>query len=124
MSETQKPETKTWTGSCHCGKVSYEADLALSQVISCNCSMCQRAGWLLAFVGADQFRLLSGQDTLGDYQFNRHLIHHHFCTTCGIKPFARGTTGDGRQMVAINARCLEGVDLDALQVTHVDGRSA
>lgn len=28
-----------------------------------------------------------------------------------------------RAMVAINVRCLEGVDLDALPVTHYNGRS-
>ncbi|WP_408580496.1 hypothetical protein [Burkholderia cepacia] len=28
-----------------------------------------------------------------------------------------------RAMVAINMRCLEGVDLDALPVTYYDGRS-
>lgn len=123
MSETQKPETKTWIGGCHCGKVRYEADLALSQVMACNCSICQRVGALLTFVGADHFRLTQGEDELSDYQFNHHRVHHYFCKTCGIRSFARGTAPDGRQMVAINARCLEGVDLDALTVTHFDGRS-
>jgi len=41
----------------------------------------------------------------------------------GIKPFARGKKGDGTPMVAINARCLEGVDLSTLDVQQVDGKS-
>lgn len=42
---------------------------------------------------------------------------------CGIEAFARGTWPDGKTMAAINVRCVEGIDLDALQVTKVDGKS-
>ncbi len=116
-------EAKTYAGSCHCGKVRYEVTLALGKVIACNCSMCSRKGTLLTFVGADQFKLLSGEDELTDYQFNRHVIHHLFCKTCGITSFARGTDPAGNPTVAINARCLEGVDVESLSVTHFDGAS-
>jgi len=111
-------------GSCHCGKVRYEVAIDLDQpVISCNCSMCGRSGTLLSFVPAPQFSLLSGEEALRDYEFNRHAIHHLFCTTCGIKPFARGKMPDGTPMVAVNVRCLEEVDLDALNVQKFDGKS-
>lgn len=111
-------------GSCHCGQVRYEVELDLdAPVISCNCSMCGRSGTLLAFVPKEKFRLLSGEEALSDYQFNKHLIHHLFCKTCGIKSFARGKRSDGQEMVAINARCLEGVDPQGLKVTPVDGKS-
>lgn len=115
---------QSYTGSCHCGLVRYEVKLDLSKpVLSCNCSMCARAGTLLAFVGPDAFVQQSGQNALSTYKFNHHVIDHLFCSTCGIKAFARGTTPDGKAMVAINVRCLEGVDLDALNVTKVDGKS-
>jgi hypothetical protein len=29
-------------GSCHCGKVAYEVETDLEQVIECNCSICRR----------------------------------------------------------------------------------
>jgi hypothetical protein len=117
-------ETKTYTGSCHCGAVRYQATLDLSQpVLSCNCSMCGRAGAYLSFVPESEFKLQSGSDNLTDYQFNKHVIHHVFCKTCGIKSFARGKKADGSAMVAINVRCLEGVELDKLKVNQVDGRS-
>jgi len=117
-------EAKTYTGSCHCGKVRYEVELDLSApVLSCNCSICGRSGSLLAFVPEDQFKLLSGADALTDYLFNKHAIHHVFCKVCGIKSFARGQKPDGSQMVAVNTRCLEGVDVASLEVQHVDGKS-
>jgi hypothetical protein len=116
------PAAKTYKGSCHCGKVSYEVTTDLANVISCNCSMCSRAGTLLTFVPAEEFKLLSGEDNLTDYRFNKHMIHHVFCSTCGIKSFARGVGPGGKEMRAINVRCLEDVNLDALDVKKVDGK--
>jgi len=114
-------ETRTYTGGCHCGAVRYEVETALEPVISCNCSICRKRGSLLTFVGADNFRLAGGEAPLTDYQFNRKVIHHLFCPTCGVASFGRGTGPGGAEMVAINVRCLDDVDLDALRVRPFDG---
>jgi hypothetical protein len=116
-------EIQTYTGGCHCGKVRYEVKLDLGKpVTSCNCSMCGRTGTLLTFVPADQFTLKSGEADLTDYLFNKHVIHHLFCRVCGIKSFARGTGRDGGATVAVNARCLDDVDIARLNVTPYDGK--
>jgi hypothetical protein len=114
---------KTYTGGCHCGKVRYEVTTDFSHVMDCNCSICSKKGHVLTFVPAEQFKLLSGADSLSDYQFNKHVIHHTFCSTCGIASFASGKKPDGTPMNAINVRCLDGVDISKLDVKHVDGRS-
>ena len=114
-----------YTGGCHCKNVRFEVqtDEPIKDVISCNCSMCSKRGSLLKFVPATQFTLLSGADALTDYQFNRHIIHHTFCNTCGILPFASGVGPDGVETRAINVRCLDDIDLDALHVVEYDGKS-
>jgi len=118
MSESQ------YTGSCHCGAVRYTVALDLAQpVIACNCSMCGRAGTLLSFVPVEKFTLEQGSESLTDYRFNHHVIHHLFCKVCGIKSFARGVGPNGKEMVAINVRCVEGVDPSALAIKQVDGKS-
>jgi hypothetical protein len=116
-------EIKTYTGGCHCGKVRFEVTMDLASVISCNCSICAKAGLLLAFTSEDEFKLLSGEDVLSDYQFNRKLIHHVFCSNCGVRSFARGATPDGRELRAINVRCLDDVDISALTLTPIDGKN-
>jgi len=112
-----------YTGSCQCGAVRFEATVDLDSAISCNCSRCGRLGSILTFAPQKNFKLLAGEDSLTDFQFNKHIIHHLFCRVCGIQPFARGTTPDGHAMVAVNARCLEGVEPDELSPKKMDGRS-
>jgi hypothetical protein len=116
-------DIKTHEGGCHCGAVRYEVDVDASSAIECNCSHCQSKGLLLAFAGEDQFRLKSGEGNLGEYQFNKRRIHHLFCKTCGVESFARGTGPDGKPMVAINARALDGVDLGAIERKPFNGRA-
>ena len=113
----------TSTGGCHCGAVRFEATGDFSRALSCNCSICQKRGHWLAFVPADDFRVTAGADELTDYQFNRHIIHHLFCSTCGIQAFSRAMTPAGRDMVAVNVRCIDGIDLAAVTVSPYDGRS-
>jgi hypothetical protein len=115
--------TRRYKGRCHCGKVRYEVDLPLEGVMQCNCSMCSKTGALLAFAPIEQFKLLAGEDELTDYQFNKNVIHHLFCKTCGIRSFARGKGPGGKEMAAVNVRCLEDVDTSVLSVKNVDGKS-
>jgi len=117
-------EKKTYDGSCHCGNVRYKVTTELKSVIECNCSMCSKKAALLTFVPVDQFELLQGKDSLTDYQFNKHVIHHTFCSKCGVTSFASGTGPDGKEMRAINVRCLDGLDTSTLSVTKYDGKSA
>jgi hypothetical protein len=75
------------------------------------------------FVPREQLRLLTPEKDLGTYTFNKHVIKHHFCQTCGIHPYGEGIDPKGNRMGAINIRCLEGIDLESVPVQHFDGRS-
>lgn len=115
--------SKRYCGGCHCGGVRFEVMADLSHTVSCNCSICQKTGSILAFTPATGFTLLQGADLLSDYQFNKKVIHHLFCRTCGIRSFARGQMPDGTETVAINVRCLDDVDVSTLSPVPFDGRS-
>lgn len=116
-------DVKTYKGSCHCGSVQYEASTDLQKVMQCNCSICSRAGYLLTFVAAEQFKLLAGEGKLSDYQFNKKRVHHVFCSNCGVRSFGHGIGPGGKEMYAVNVRCLDGVDVSGLQITPFDGKS-
>ena len=115
-------DSTEYKGSCHCGKIEYRVQADLSgTLMTCNCSICKRTGAVLAFVPLAQFKLEKGDSALSDYQFGKKVIHHLFCSTCGIRSFARGTGPDGKPMVAVNVRCLEGVDVGSLKTQEFDG---
>jgi hypothetical protein len=114
---------KTYTGGCHCGRVRYEATADLGQTVACNCSICAKHGLWVTFVKPQQFKLVSGLEELADYQFNKHVVHHVFCRTCGVESFARGKAKDGKDIFAVNVRCLDGVDIATLAPKPIDGRN-
>ena len=98
--------------------------MEIGDVFACNCSRCGRLGSLLAFAPRDKFEILSGEDDLETFAFNKHVIKHKFCKTCGIEPFALGVTPKtGAEMAAVNVRCIDGIDVSTLSIKNVDGRS-
>lgn len=115
-------QPNTYSGSCHCGNVRFEVTAEVTRAMACNCSICSRVGWLMTSVPPTQFKLLAGDGAQADYQFGRHTMHHLFCTKCGVHAF--GTyTAEGQEKIIVNLRCLDGIDVDALEVQKFDGKS-
>ena len=112
-----------YTGGCHCQAVRYEVEADLAQTFTCNCSYCEPKGFIMAFVPGASFTLLSGEEMLTEYRFNKKKIAHLFCKVCGVQSFGRGTDDAGNPTVMINVRCLEGVDITTLQSGTFDGLS-
>jgi hypothetical protein len=112
-------------GSCHCGKVAYEVDADLpTKAVLCNCSNCTIKGMIVDYFPAAQFRLTRGDEALLNYRFNTHVIEHRFCGTCGVELFGQAEAPDGAPMKGLNLRCVKALDLDALELEHVDGASS
>ena len=109
------------TGGCHCGRVTFEVMAPAALTVSeCNCSICQKAGYLHLIVPADHFKLLTGSDHLTSYAFNTGTARHLFCSTCGIKSFyIPRSNPDG---VDVNVRCLEPMPT-RLNIVAFDGQN-
>ncbi|EOD54925.1 GFA family protein [Aeromonas molluscorum] len=112
-----------YKGSCHCGRVAFEADGELTQALACNCSICQRKGSLLWFIPRDKMTLLTPPEAASTYTFNKHVVKHRFCPVCGMHPYGEGVDPEGNHVAAINIRCLEGIDPESVPVHHYDGRA-
>jgi hypothetical protein len=112
-----------YQGSCHCGQIAFDVEGDIGEVLACNCSMCQRRGSLLWFVPRAALELRTPAEKIATYTFNKHVIQHHFCANCGIHPFGEGAAPNGDKVAAVNVRCIEGIDIDALKVQHYDGRA-
>ena len=95
------PNSKTFTGGCHCGQVRFETTCDLAMVTACNCSICTKKGLHFTFLAPPSFHLRAGEDNLKEYLFNKHAIHHQLCIDCGVAVFARGKKPDGAEVVAV-----------------------
>lgn len=112
-----------YKGGCQCGALRYQVEVSLEAPVICNCSRCSKVGAVLVFAPAAQFRLETDAAAGRSYTFHNHVIRHIFCATCGVQSYSEAALRDGTAMVAINARCLDGVDGHALaaRAKLVDG---
>jgi hypothetical protein len=101
----------------------FEAEGEIKAATACNCSICSRKGSLLWFVPREKLTVLTPEEAIGTYTFNKHVIKHRFCQTCGIHPYGEGTDPKGNKIAAINLRCIEGIDLESVPLQNFDGRS-
>ena len=120
-----------YSRSCHRGFIRYTVnlDLATLAVVRCNCTICQKTGYMSVRLDSADFSLISpaSESELSDYQYGSKRMHHIFCPTCGVRCAIRGTyqfKGKEVEVRTINLRTLdqaEGVDWTAVKIEYADG---
>ncbi|MEO0435930.1 MAG: GFA family protein [Pseudomonadota bacterium] len=108
-------------GGCHCGAVRFCVTTSDDvEVERCNCSICQKSGYLHLIVPQSRFRLDRGANRLRCYRFNSGVAEHYFCDECGIKPFYKPRSNpDG---VDVNVNCLDELP-KKLRIVEFDGKN-
>ena len=121
--------TKNYRGSCHCGRVTFEADIDLSQgTTKCNCTSCWKKRWWSITVKPEAFRSLQGEQELSGHRPGAAKGHGGFCKHCGVIPYGwvdAAEWNDG-EYVSINVAALDDLDpaeLVAAPVKYCDGRA-
>jgi hypothetical protein len=127
------PDKRTYQASCHCGAVRFRfRSEEITKGYRCNCSICIRKGIVVSagYLPAEDLEQIEGASLLSLYQFGDKDVNHYFCSKCGICPFSvvagvpaayegPAKPGDYR----INLGCVHDLDVYALDVGLIDGRS-
>lgn len=110
-----------YVGGCHCGGVSYRAEVDLSAgTIRCNCTWCTKTGWWVARLPPSAFELVR-QDTL---KRRAGVVEVFECERCGVKVHACGDMPEmGGPFVNLNVRTLDGAHLVGASIVWLDGRN-
>jgi len=119
-------------GSCHCGAVTIRVPHPPEWVGSCNCSLCTKTGWLVAYYPDDAVTV-EGETVA--YIWGDRMIGIHHCPTCGGGTHWKtlgeeqsrqsgtlmGTREEGGKM-GVHARLLDGFDVTRIEVRLLDNR--
>ena len=103
-------------GSCHCGNVRIELPSKPAWVADCNCSLCRRLAWRVAYFPPDEVRI-SGETTA--YVWGDRMIGIHHCPVCGCGTHWQSLGEDFGKM-GINARLMDDFDESAVEVRKFD----
>ncbi len=122
--EEKKTELRTHNGSCHCGAIRFEVDLAIAEGASrCNCTICTKVSQVGKIVAPSALRLLSGKENVSIYTWGSEMSKRTFCKTCGVHCFGHGHLAQlGGDFASVNMNCLDDVDVSTLSLVHWDGR--
>jgi hypothetical protein len=80
------PEPVSYKANCHCGAVTFTIrTLSLSdqQVTRCDCSICNRNGYLLVHLKRGDVEFHTGVHDMASYSFGNKRGAHKFCAKCG-----------------------------------------
>lgn len=112
---------RTFNGACHCGAVRFEVTAEVTELTTCDCSLCRMRNALMLKVPERALTLRQGEAALTLYQWNTRRARHYFCKYCGIYVFHRKRAAPDHY--GVNVFCLEGLDPGSVPVRATEGAS-
>jgi hypothetical protein len=108
-----------YTGSCHCGAVKFRVDAPITELTTCDCSICSMRNAVMAKIPEVGLTVLQGESMLTLYQWNTRRARHYFCQRCGIYVFHRKRAAPDH--FGVNAFCLESFDPKSVPIRATEG---
>lgn len=108
-------------GSCHCGRVKFQISCDITELTTCDCSLCVKKNAVMTKVHEENFELLSNWDCVSEYKWNLKVARHFFCKTCGIYTFHRKRAQPDH--FGVNVFCLDDFDSSKIKVRATEGEN-
>ena len=113
---------EAYRGSCHCGAVQFTIRTDPGHSVQCDCSLCKRRGSIMLRCDQSDLDIQAGHEMLTEYRFNTGVAIHYFCSRCGVYMFHKMRKLPDKY--AVNAGCIEGIDVAELHPILVEGAKA
>ncbi len=120
--------SKTYKGSCHCGRIKFQAELDLAEGTGkCNCTSCWKKRWWSIRAKPEGFVALGGEEHMSNFKPGQDKGHGG-CKHCGVHVYAwvAKTDWNPAEYVSISVASLDDLDpaeLAAAPVKFMDGRA-
>ncbi len=108
-----------WLGFCHCGAVKFNVDYTITELTTCDCSLCVKRNAIMAKIPEHSLTVLQGQELLTLYEWNTRRAKHYFCSRCGVYVFHRKRAAPDH--FGVNIFCLNGFDVASVPVRATQG---
>ena len=108
-----------YSGSCHCGGVTFLIRAAIEELTTCDCSLCVKRNALMTKVPEAALEIVEGAELLSLYEWNTRRAKHYFCKRCGIYVFHRKRAAPDH--FGVNVFCLDDFDPASVPVRATDG---
>jgi len=93
------------TGGCHCGQITYEAELDPERVVICHCVDCQKLTGspfrITAVVSQDDLKVTGEPKMYKRTADSGRVRQQHFCQNCGSPLFVNGESGEATRIWGI-----------------------
>lgn len=106
-------------GSCHCGAVRFQVEAEITELTTCDCSLCVKKNAVMAKVHESALTITAGENALSLYRWNTGRARHYFCSRCGIYTFHRKRAAPDH--FGVNVFCLDGFDPSSAPVRATEG---
>jgi hypothetical protein len=107
------------TGSCHCGAVRFCVDFVITELTTCDCSLCTIRNAVMAKVPERALSVTEGESMLTLYEWNTRRAQHYFCRRCGIYVFHRKRAAPDH--FGVNVFCVQNFDRASVPLRATEG---
>lgn len=108
-------------GSCHCGNIKFKIQGEITDLTTCDCSLCIKKNAVMTKVHESAFQLVSDWSVVSEYLWNTNIARHYFCKNCGIYTFHRKRAQP--DFFGINIYCLDDFDSSSIPIQPTEGEN-
>ena len=110
-----------FTGTCHCGDISFQLKDEPAWLTVCNCSYCRRTGALWAHTHPENVILSCTAETSIRYMQGDRTLAFVSCRRCGATTHWEPLDAAETLRMAVNMKMADPHEISHIRIRHFDG---